>query len=889
MKKRFTADRVYLLVTGLIIQAVLLIPWIPGVDRHFNIYNYWMRMKEAESLEHLIMTDFGFQDMGLLWSDVKPMTSIFQFHLVLLILLQILGIVNLILVFGKKKRTFLCMVNLVIASANLFSMPESFLFYLEGWVPKLYLVVILILQGIHLIGFKLIDAWEDAKEEQRQIREREERQRQERKRRLAFEGKYSELFYRIIWKNFKTSWETYRLFIIVGGLSVSFIFSGIGMREMLSNVYGTENLVAGQGLGTVLLNFLVMSIVISAFLVTLVLLFYLKHHMKNYTLFINLGMRSRTLYLFVGAQLLSCIVVALVAGTVLGNVILFICRTVIRKGFEGSIVFQSVTGKTYLLTLFVSFLIYLISAMATHDIYVDTGGSSARYKEVMKEKMPGRLSPVFMILGAVMMFGAFKNFAKRPMAESVVLLAVFFVGLFLFFKHIWNLYLKRRERKASVYYRGLLQKNYFYHHFKTAFRYMFLITLLHICVLFVFSKEVVSSEIAQEPQTMFPYDYVCMATDEDKHIFEEIETKNHAEVRIYPMVRVTSVDNSPRMDNIRSCMQPQGQNIGISESTYKLLCKEIGCKPRKLDLSADGKKVFLLYQEDKSIKAHPIDYYPNRTNPYLHIGQPVLRYDYLRREEIFMPREVTGEQTGSLVGNFRQGEHENIIVFSDEYFARVQDDWRTTDYNTGEKLKEEDAVEDVTVHHWPDRLVLIRAEEKEKKEVEEKLEDFSENHKFDEHFDSVVRSWYSRDEQVSQMKSERFMKSTVSVFIIIIMTIVIFTLLYMKAESEMEEKKRQQSFLECMGMRDKERLRLIKSEISVLLWLPFCIATIAVIIFTEILWKIRIYTLPDYVAYTKIWMILYLMYGVIQLFAAKILEHYIIRKVEGTHAGNHKN
>lgn len=888
MKERLTTDRIYLLVTGIIIQIVLMIPWIPTSGGKMNTCAYLIRMLSAENLETLITTDFGFQ--GFSWQELNPMTYVFMIELVMFLIVQVLGIINILLtLFAKEKHSFLCMVNLVICAANVFSMPTSFMFYLEGLLPKLYVVIILALTAVNLVGYKMIDAWADATEEQRRIKKREREKKEERKRRLAFEGKYSPLFYRVIWKNFKSSWETYRLFIVVGGLSISFIFSGIGMREMLSNAHGAENLAAGQGLGTILLNFLVMTLVISVFLITSVLLFYLKHHIKNYALFINLGMRSRTLYLFVGVELLSCIILSLVIGIVLGNVILILCGAVIRNGFEGGITLEAVTGKTYLLTVAVGFLVYLISAMATHDIYYDTGGSGSRYKEVMKEKMPGKLSPLFMVIGVGLMIYSFLEFTRRERAESVVLLAAFFAGLFLFWRNIWNLYLRWRKKKNAVYYGNLLKKNYFYHHFKTAFRYMFLITLLHVSVLFVFSREVVSSQIAKEAPTMFPYDYVCMATDGDKELFQEIEKETHAEVLTYPMVRVTSVDNSPRMDDIRICMQPQGQNIGISEMTYRALCENLGRKPQKLDLSDDGKKVYLIYQEDESVKAHPVDYFPNRTNPYLHIGQPVLAYDYLLREEIFMPREVTGEETGSLIGNLSQGEHENIVVFSDEYFKKIQKDWQTTEYHTGTEITKEEAVEDVTIHHWPDRLVLIRADETEKGAVEEKLREFQENHKFDEHFDSSVQSWYSKDERISQIKSERFMDIAVSAFIIVILISVIIVLLYMKAESEMEEKKRQQEFFECMGMREKERLALIKHEVAYFLWIPFGIATLTVAAFTVVLWNIRLYTQTNCVDYLKLFIVIYAAYAAVQLLVTKGLEYFIIKKVEGSHAGNHKS
>lgn len=891
MKKRLTADRIYLIITGLLIQIALVIPWIPGAEKKYNIYAYLARMHMADSLKDLIMADFGSRGLGWFeWSELEPMIVIFRVQLIILIAVQILGIINILLAFAKEKHSFLCGACLILCAFNIFCIWESALYYLDGWMPKIYLFIILILQGANLIGYRLIDSWAEATEEQRQIRQREQEERRKRKERLAFEGKYSQLFYKVVWKNFKSNWETYRLFILVSGVSITFIFAGIGMREMLMNAQKADSMTSGGELSSILLNFLVVAVAISVFLIVSVLLFYLKHHVKNYALFLNLGMRSKTLYLFVGIELVSCIVVSIIAGSILGNLILGICKTAIERGNGGAMVLGSLTIKTYLLTLLVSFVVFLISMMATHDVYIDTGASASRYKDVMKEKMPGRLGPVWMVLGAGITGYAVACFARRDKGEGILQLVIFFIGLYLLWKHAWNLYLRIRKSRDKVYFGSMLKKNYFYHHFKTAFRYVFLITLLHVCALFVFAREVISSVIAEEPEMMFPYDYVCMATEDEEAFFEEMENEYGAKLLIYPMVRVSNVDNTSVLHDIRECIQPQGQHIGISETTYRALCEKIGMEPQELELAEDGSNVFLVYQEDKSVKAHPIDYFNlDHSRPYLHIGQPLTGYDYRFRDEIFQPRDVAGEEIACLVGNLRQGEHENIVVFSDEYFAEVQDLWKTTSCLSGEVLEEGEIMEDVTMHHWPDRLVLINADEETQSMIEEQLKVFGENHAFDEQFDSEVKSWYSRDELIPKIKSERFMNMAVSVFIIAVMMAISFVLLYMKTESELEEKKKQQEFLECMGMRKKERLQIIRSEIRYFFWVPFVIATIIIGVFTVLIWNTRMYTQADSIAYTKVLALIYMIYMVVQFLGIRYLEYYTLRKVETNHGRNHKS
>ena len=90
-----------------------------------------------------------------------------------------------------------------------------------------------------------------------------------------------------------------------------------------------------------------------------------------------------------------------------------------------------------------------------------------------------------------------------------------------------------------------------------------------------------------------------------------------------------------------------------------------------MNLSADGKEIYIIYQQDKSTKAHPLDYLNSRKEPYLHIGQPIESYGFLDREKIYPTRTVKGEKTDILTGAFRQGSEENLVVFSDKYFEKV--------------------------------------------------------------------------------------------------------------------------------------------------------------------------------------------------------------------------
>lgn len=71
-----------------------------------------------------------------------------------------------------------------------------------------------------------------------------------------------------------------------------------------------------------------------------------------------------------------------------------------------------------------------------------------------------------------------------------------------------------------------------------------------------------------------------MAYPEDEELFTELRDKNLADVKSYPMIRVTSVQGNPTdwidiaNNYYRKIIWPQGQHIGISRSTYESLCTD---------------------------------------------------------------------------------------------------------------------------------------------------------------------------------------------------------------------------------------------------------------------------------------------------------------------------
>ena len=877
----------FVIFTDVILQILFLIPWVCLGGQRYNGVMY---------LKRIFSSGDAFLTMKKDWSSIIPFESyrqedvnmvLLSFISLLLVaaVVQILSAVDLLLVVLRRETRVLdsvCLIGSVImivfkqlgpAFANTFS--------------NLFVFIVCLLMFMKFLGVRIIEAWKKANKEHAEIKERESAYKEERKKRLAFPGKYTKLFYQIIWKNFKANWKDYMILVFSGILAIGFLFSGLGMADLLSALQNEESLVSvlrGNGIGSILVSFLVVHLAISVFFLISVFVSYLRKRMKNYGIMINLGIRKKTLYLYMGLELAGCIMGALAGGYLFGNIVLSAVRIVISGKVDSGQTLGKITPGTYGWTLMMTLVIFLLVLVIIHDLYLNTGISKLKTRAVEKETMHGRYKMLFFGIGLLITVFAAMQFMKRERAEGIGTLALLFAGVCLVMKNGWALWLEARENNIKKYYGSLFKNNFLYHRYRTTFRYVYFIGMLHIAILFLFSKELISNMIAQKPESLFPYDYMCMATEEDDAFFEEMEEKYHAECLSYPMVRVSNVDNTEAPEDYRIPVKPQGQHIGISETTYEQLCKKAGCEAEKLNLADDGSEIYVIYQQDKSVKAHPIDYFLTRREPYLHIGQPLYQYNYLKREEYFPKRKVAGERIMSLVGSYRRGDYENIIVFSDAYFDKVKNNWKTTNYMFGHELGkygEEKAVEGDTIHHWPTKLVLLNVAEEKREAVEEKLFEFKEKHSFDEQFDEAVQAYYSSEKQAERIRGERLMNIEVNILIICALFVISLSTVFLKFASETEEKKRRSELLICMGMRRKERIQILKREVGIFFRAPLLLVGVSVPLLTINIWRLRQYTMEDCMSYLKILFVLAAIYLLIQGMWIKFVEFYLIRKVEG--------
>ena len=126
-----------------------------------------------------------------------------------------------------------------------------------------------------------MEEWEESGEQILKTQENDKHYKQERKRRLYFPGKYSKLYYHVLWENFKLSLERFFFFICIGSVIGSISVHWIWNERGISGSYGYDNELLGLGLTEIMKDCLIVIVLISLFLITVVMVFYRKKRMAD--------------------------------------------------------------------------------------------------------------------------------------------------------------------------------------------------------------------------------------------------------------------------------------------------------------------------------------------------------------------------------------------------------------------------------------------------------------------------------------------------------------------------------------------------------------------------------------------------------------------------------
>lgn len=801
-------QRRFSVIMYLLIFAALCYPWIMVGEKRYNLVSFALCLK-AEGAESIVRRAGLLPDpsyYGGLWASLWIYLA-FAAVCVLYLAVMLLGK-------SWHVNVAVILMAIVFTYVNMWD-------YMIGTVctnrveAVLYPGVLMLLAGVECIGRKMIEIWEREVGDRAEYEKQEKLRKAERKRRLYFPGRYSRLFFSVVWKNFVGNLKEYSVLLTCNGLVFAFVTAGFGMQSLIKAGDMSYKTGYPAGAGQVLFRGLIELGLVGLLMLVLLLLYYLRKRLPEYGVFKTLGIRTKTMYSCMGLELGIGAVVSLIIGGILGLALVAVFRE--AAGGPGG----WFSPLLFLKTVPVMLLIYLTTFFVTHDLFVGLRMGSSTDLQMMKEKIPGHFHIVFVAAGVYLTASALQEYQENVNAENVEFLLQCFLGLYLILRYgIAGYLIHRKKRKGAL--SKLLKHHPFYHRSRSAVWYIFGLCVLQTCIVALFGVQFFSARLATNTETLFPYDLVLIAGEgeEDDALLRKLEETDGVEAEVYPMVRVSGSESDTA--GIGS------QNIGISESTYHLLKKKRNPDYRKRDLGLDskGEKIYIVHQQDTGTEAKPIDYYdtyvPMET-PVLYTGPVCEGYspDNFPAEfahsltvTSYYVRQIAGEETDSLIGIMCQGDRENLVVFSDAYFEKAKDEWKTTNPFSGEiQTLEQMRMEGFEPNQGPTRLALVNGDEEALAGLEPEFSAFKERHRQEDRYDSKVKSHYLKGEVKERADAELRMRRTMAALLGAAFFAASILLLGIKMMTEKKGNIRKVQFLNCMGMKKADRAALFRSEI----------------------------------------------------------------------------
>ena len=811
-------------------------------------------------------------------------TGVFSVQIGLLCVYQIACILSFVVVFLNKNwhvniiGMFLGLLQVAVFFEGTGSVTENIL-------GNLYPLILVMMNIIECLIPAMANAMKESEQEAKRSVERDRIYKEEKRRRLYFEGNYPKLFLKVMMDNFFYYRKDYLLLGICGLMISAFTLVGLGTYEILKIQHKNGSFLMGTGLGRIVFNALLPIGICSVILMIGIVITYLKRRFMSYSMLLVLGARKKTLYIMMLFEIGLNFLVSLFMGWILGNAILYILRGKIIEEIDGIFVVAPVTWITYIKSLGVFFLIYILALIIANEITRDFNIFSVSARNKREERIPRKGIAIFLIVGLMILIWSLFSYSRRYNFEDIKLIGIGLIGVFFMVRYGMALYL-RRLKKAKNYLTKLMDKNQLYHKSRTTSWYFFAIALVNTCALFYFCFQAISVDLAENADELYPYDYVCIADENDKKFFGELEEKYSVKITSYPMVRVASSDGTSGVESPVT-ISPQGQHIGISETTYNKLRGELQLTKTKLpDLDENGKKIYVVYQQDRSVHAQPLDFQFPRSSQRLHIGLPCEYYSKTTPERItgFPKREIVGSEVRSLIGAFGQGTQENIVVFSDDYFEKAEEMWKKTDSRTGKKILDpNDIIPGVTIRQGPTRLVLIQAEASQIDELEKEMEALRDNpnHVYEEKYSSEVKCYYSKSTSIIELQIERILRKVTNYLVVGILVFSYIFLMLIKTLSEMEERQIRAKFLRDLGMSKKDRYRVWRKEIWRFLVIPGLISLILTGVFTSITFYLRSYSWGVIQEYLQHAVVIWGVCVLVEVAATAMSYKLVIYKVEG--------
>lgn len=654
---------------------------------------------------------------------------------------------------------------------------------------------------------------------------------------------------RVLWKSFAINWKNYVVLFCSSMIMISIIFTFFSVKNMLDVFNSNVNvLTASYGISKIVMDGIIILGILSAFLMAFSLKYYVETRKRCYGVYKLLGMNGKLLNKLMLLEYSGTVVCSFVGGYLLGNFWYWICKQMILRQDFTDKVLPNPSFITYAMTFVFGVLILIFAfvidrevAIETDMIKITTGGAS-------EEKRPEKRTVIGIIIGIALIVFGLGMFSVLESAENLWYVLSVLAGVIFLYRYAGSMLLTIGKKRKKYYYRHLLSNQSLYYQFRTHTSYMIMLFLLQFVIIFYYPVQYLTNTPVEVPKEVYKSDFVWkMDSNNEKDVafLEELEEKYKAECLQIPAVCVTSAKRQRIGDRTDNAYQ--GQNIGISASTYKQLTG------KSLELTGDEICVFL--QQGKEKVVHSLDYFGMGKKVFLHFG-PAYAGANLNRPYAFFTDEFEVKSTKAewIFGAYVNELNENVVVFSDEIF---------------EELEQITSVEELLQYHIPgdkdfpfhyedrwvkayaetagfvNRLVFIDAEEENHAAILEALEEVCRvDVKSDEayFFDKEVKRYYSSAEEREDALAEKMYWNIVCILMLAVFVFAEIFIVILRCFSDYSKLQEYDQFYQMFGMDKRRRDKTIYTIMRLFIAVPTVTAVVVGMIFTYMTLRLRSFT-----------------------------------------------
>ena len=646
----------------------------------------------------------------------------------------------------------------------------------------------------------------------------------------------------IIYKNFRSNLKNYILFFLSNIVAIMELFVFYGIRSIIKS--SITDKVTAEALKT---DFQIAVGIIAV--ITLMLMFYamkcyIKLRIKDYSMFLVLGMKKKAVSLLLLFEYCIGCVISLILGIGVGRILLYIIQRLLVKYYPRYIQMHALGYQIYKNVCLASILI-MVLVFVILLIWLDGRSLGMLMAEDKKnEKRPASymwiilavIGIVLMIVGIILYCGSDTQYlyAHGGLLMGLILAVVFGLALFL------NLLKKCK----NFYYRHMLDLNQLYSRY---LNHMIILVLLIVVHFFSLSYLVVqTAELLPLDQyrSQYPYDVIWITEKDNKGYAKKLASTYNGTVTEVPMIRVSTYYGA--------------NHIGISEKTYRKLSKSqaLNLKENQIAVRIENSDA---KQEDIKDSAYWEVYSTLYAGKYFGKQDSDTLIDVKENEDIHFNIQSICTQT--IVGKYStDGWHENIIVFSDEYFNKQ---WNAI------SLKNDNASE----------LELFTFPTTRREPVCQKLKQYNQKSSYHK-MGKLQNNLYITDQYLNGKKMRALFSMSSKIFLIIASILSGFFIMSLKTLTEFPALQKRFEFFKCMGMRENQLKWNTFFEIKILGQIAESVSLVTGFLYVGAF--IHKQKLAGGISnvFFKYWIILVVSYILLNEIIQEVFARYILRKLK---------